>query len=237
QSQPVDPHPLARAPGGVADSRRCPGPLPDGPGAAARCLRGRRRYGGRPAGGGAHPCGAHPSRRAGLPPFAQDGTERRIVRPQAPGEQQESYSGKKKDHTVKNALLVNALLTILFLSDTYGGRVHDLRIAEATPYPLPAGSGLLQDLGFLSFTLPEVAILMPTKKPRGGELTLEQDLANQALHQRRLRIEHVNSSVKRCRMVKDRMRLWKAGVRDLVMELCCALHNFRVRLHPWLPMI
>ena len=67
---------------------------------------------------------------------------------------QECYSGKKKDHTVKNVLLVNALLVILFLSDTYGGRVHDLRIAEATPYPLPAGSGLLQDLGFLAFTLP-----------------------------------------------------------------------------------
>ena len=132
---------------------------------------------------------------------------------------------------------MHALLTILFLSDTYGGRVHDLRIAEVTPSPLPAGRRLLQDLGFLSFTLPEVAILMPTKKPRGAELTLEQDLANQVLHQRRLRIEHVNSSVKRCRIVKDRLRLWKAGVRDLVMELCCALHNFRVRLHPWLPMI
>ena len=91
---------------------------------------------------------------------------------------------------------------------------------------------MLQDLGFLSFTLPEVEILMPTKKPRGAELTLEQDLANQALHQRRLRIEHVNSSVKRCRMVKDRIRLWKEGVRDLVMELCCALHNFRVRHDP-----
>ena len=144
----------------------------------------------------------------------------------------ECYSGKKKDHTVKNVLLVNALLMILFLSDTYGGRVHDLRIAEATPYPLPAGSGLLQDLGFLSFTLPQVEILMPTKKPRGEELTLEQQRANQALHQRRLRIEHVNSSVKRCRIVKDRIRLWKEGVRDLVMELCCALHNFRVRLTP-----
>ena len=103
--------------------------------------------------------------------------------------------------------------------------------------PLPAGSGLLQDLGFLSFTLPAVEILMPTKKPRGGELTLEQDLANQALHQRRLRIEHVNSSVKRCRMVKDRMRLWKQGVRDLGMEICCALHHVRVRLTPWLPLI
>ena len=67
--------------------------------------------------------------------------------------------------------------------------------------------------------------------------TREQQLANQALHQRRLRIEHVNSSVKRCRIVKDRIRLWKEGVRDLVMEICCALHNFRVCLNPWLPMI
>jgi DDE superfamily endonuclease len=138
---------------------------------------------------------------------------------------------------VKNVLLVNALLLILFLSDTYGGRVHDKRIADATPYPLPARSRLLQDLGFLAFTLPEVAILMPTKKPRGEELPLGQQRANQALHQRRLRIEHVNSSVKRCRIVKDRIRLWKQGVRDLVMELCCALHNFRVRLTPWQPMV
>ena len=137
------------------------------------------------------------------PPCAHDGTERRIVRFQDPAEQAECYSGKKKDHTVKNVLLVNALLRILFLSDTYGGRTHDLRIAEATPYPLPAGSGLLQDLGFLSFTLPHVEILMPTKKPRGGELTLEQDLANQALHQRRLRIEHVNSCVFRAKVAID----------------------------------
>ena len=122
---------------------------------------------------------------------------------------------------------MNALLLILFLSDTYGGRTHDKPIADATPYPLPARSRLLQDLGFLAFTLPEVTILMPTKKPRGQELSLEEQRANQALHQRLLRIEHVNSSVKRCRIVKDRMRLWKDGVRDLVMEICCALHNFR----------
>ncbi len=77
---------------------------------------------------------------------------------------------------------------------------------------------------------------MPTKKPRGEELTREQEQANQALHRRR-RIEPVNSRVKRCRLVTDRIRLWKQGVRDLVMEICCALHNFRVRLTPWQPMI
>ena len=89
-----------------------------------------------------------PSRRAGVPPFAHDGTERRIVRPQDPAEQPESYSGKKKDHTVKNVLLVNALLTILFLSDTYGGRTHDQVHCGSHSLPAPgrepvvAGSGL-----------------------------------------------------------------------------------------------
>ena len=132
---------------------------------------------------------------------------------------------------------MGAPLTILFLSETAGGRVHDKCIADATPYPLPAGSRLLQDLGFLAFTLPHMDILMPTRKPRDQELTLEAKLANQALHHRRSRMEHVNSSVKRCRTVKDRLRLWKKGIRDLVMELCCTLHNFRVRLTPWQPMI
>jgi len=36
---------------------------------------------------------------------------------------------------------------------------------------------------------------------------------------------------------KDWLLFILAGVRDLVMELCCALHNFRVRLTPWQPMV
>ena len=76
---------------------------------------------------------------------------------------------------MKNVLFVNALLIVLLLSDTYGGRTHEKPMADATPYPLPAGSRLLQDLGFLAFTLPQVEGLMPTKKPRGQELTREQE--------------------------------------------------------------
>jgi hypothetical protein len=54
---------------------------------------------------------------------------------------------------------------------------------------------------------------------------------------RRVRIEHVNSSVKRCRIVHNVLRLYKQGIRDLLMEVCCALHNFRVRLTPWQAMV
>jgi hypothetical protein len=138
---------------------------------------------------------------------------------------------------VKHVLLINAWLTILFLSETSGGRTHDKRIVDTTPYPLPAGSRLLQDLGFLAFTLAQVEIIMPTKKPRGRALTRRQKAANRRIARRRVRLEHVNSSVKRCRIVQDTNRLRKAGVRDLVMEVCCALHNFRLRLAPWQPMV
>jgi hypothetical protein len=44
---------------------------------------------------------------------------------------------------VKNVRLINAALTLLFLRETYAGSTHDTRMADATPYPLPAGSRLL----------------------------------------------------------------------------------------------
>lgn len=134
-------------------------------------------------------------------------------------------------------LLINALLQILFLSDSYGGSRHDKRIVDETPYPLPEGSELLQDLGFLGFRLDGVRVVTPTRKPRGGELTPEQKAANQALASRRVAIEHVNSSVKRLRILSEPCRLFKDGVRDLLMEIGCALHNFRLRITPsWQPL-
>jgi hypothetical protein len=139
---------------------------------------------------------------------------------------------------LKNLLLINAALRILFLSETHPGSVHDKRIADTTPYPLPTGSHLLQDTGFQAFTLAGVDILQPTKKPRGKELTSEQKAGNREVSRRRVRIEHVNSSVKRCRMLKETIRMWKEGIRDMVMEIGCALHNFRVRVTPsWTPMV
>jgi DDE superfamily endonuclease len=133
--------------------------------------------------------------------------------------------------------LINAALLILFLSETHPGRMHNKRIADITPYPLPAGSRLLQDLGFQEFTLDGVEIIQPMKKPRGKVLTRAQNAGNRKISRRRVRIEHVNSSVKRCRMLKETIRLWKAGICEMVLGIGCALHNFRVRLTPsWTPM-
>ena len=133
---------------------------------------------------------------------------------------------------LKNLLLIDRAVRILFLSETHPGRMHDQRMADTTPYPLPVGSQLLQDLGFQAFTLDGVDIIQPTKKPRGHKLTRAQNAAKRKIARRRVRIAHVNSRVKRCRMRKETIHLWKAGIRDMVMAIGCALHNFRVRLTP-----
>lgn len=134
---------------------------------------------------------------------------------------------------MKNILLADEDGMVLFLSDTYEGSTHDKAIADQTPYPLPEGSELLQDLGFQGFALNGVQITQPHKKPRGKELSADQKAENRVIAQRRVPIEHIIASIKRCRIVKDTIRLWKDTARDMVMAIATGLHNFRLRLHPW----
>lgn len=161
-----------------------------------------------------------------------------MPRPQDATEQNTCDRGTNKRHMLKNILLINAALRILFLRETQPGRVHDQRITDTTPDPLPVGSCLLQDVGFQAFTRDGVEIVQPMKKPRGKALTQAHKAGKRTLARRRVRIEQVNRRVQRCRMLKETIRLWKTGVRDMVMEIGCALHHLRVRVTPsWTPMV
>ena len=51
----------------------------------------------------------------------------------------------------------------------------------------------------------------------------------------RIIVEHVIAGVKRCRIVKDVLRLTTAGIADMVMEIACGLHNLRVSCRHPLP--
>ena len=165
--------------------------------------------------------------------YFQDGTERPIQRPKDPEVQEDFYSGKKKRHTVKNNVLVNAKGEIVLLTATCEGKKHDKKIADEAAFTLPEGSMLYQDTGFQGFALEGTTIFQPKKKPCGGELTHDEKEQNRAISRIRVRVEHAIDGVKRYRIVKDQLRNWKAGFRDKVMETCCGLHNFRLRFRPW----
>jgi rRNA processing protein Krr1/Pno1 len=101
--------------------------------------------------------------------------------------------------------------------------MHDKAIADETPYPLPTGSDLLQDLGFQGFMLEGVHIIQPEKKRAGKTRSDEQKAANRFVAHCRVRIEHVICSVKRCRILKDTIRLWNDRARDYVMAIGCGV--------------
>ena len=165
--------------------------------------------------------------------FFQDATERPIQRPKDPQVQKAYYSGKKKQRTIKNNLVINAESKVVFLTPTFEGRIHDKQIADIVGYTVPNGSDLYQDAGFQGFTRPDVHIIQPKKKPKGKELTPEEKEKNRLISSIRIQAEHAISGVKRYRIVKDKLRNWKKGFCDLVMETCCGGHNFRLNFRPW----
>ena len=165
--------------------------------------------------------------------YFHDGTERPMVRPKDKEVQKLYYSGKKKQHTLKNIVMIGALCKIILLTPTCEGKRHDKKVADEANYTLPQGSLLYQDTGFQGFTIAGVTIIQPKKKPRGKELTPEEKINNRAISRIRIRIEHAIGGVKRYRIVKDKIKNWKDGFRDKVMETCCGLHNFRLNFRPW----
>ncbi len=58
---------------------------------------------------------------------------------------------------------------------------------------------------------------------------------NHLVSSARVIVENVIAGVKRCRIVKDVLRLTKTGISDLVMEIACGLHNLRVSCRHPLP--
>jgi hypothetical protein len=100
--------------------------------------------------------GAHFSQKWPLPEPAPrliiDGTERRRQRPKNPEKQRAHSSGKKKAHTDKNVVVVDARQhRIEFLSQTYVGKTHDKNIADQEQITYPPGAELYKDTGFQGY--------------------------------------------------------------------------------------
>lgn len=78
--------------------------------------------------------------------------------------------------------------------------------------------------------LKDVTVKMPTKKPKGKELFNVQKKENREISSFRILVEHAIGGVKKCRIVKERLRCRKFGFDDLVMLIACGLHNFRISI-------
>lgn len=160
--------------------------------------------------------------------YIVDGTERPIQRDTY--DQETFYSGKKKTHTMKNALIVSTLGLIMGLGETHVGKVHDKPMVESLHFLTPIT--ILADLGFKGWNTQNVTLILPHKKPRNTktqkrQLTKDQQDFNKGLSKKRVKIENVLAHVKILRIVKDKNRNYRFGFRENLMKTACGLHNFR----------
>lgn len=126
-------------------------------------------------------------------------------------------------------MLINAHTDkVVYLSPTYSGKTHDKRIADTEQIEYPNHATLTKDTGFQGYEPCGVITFQPQKKPKGKELGWVDKFFNHMISSVRMKVEHVIAGIKRCRIVKDVFRNTKLGFSDLVLRVCCALHNLRV---------
>ena len=156
-----------------------------------------------------------------------DVTERQVPRCLDHACQKETYSGKKKLHTIKNLAITAHNGHILYISPSYEGSIHDKTIWDGTAVGHTA-LNMLFDLGFLGVDKAYPNAVLPYKKPKNRELTELQKDINRAISKLRVGIEHTFASVKRLKIIGHKIRLKTNGIRDTMIRIAAALHNLRL---------
>lgn len=130
---------------------------------------------------------------------------------------------------MKNNVICDKSKRIIFLSKTYEGSKHDKSIIDTEKWKLPKGIVVHEDSGFEGHQQKGIIINRPMKKPKGRELTQKQKTANKRKASKRVLVEHSIGHVKIYRIVKDTIRLRKENAKDIVMEICCGLSNWKMK--------
>jgi len=133
---------------------------------------------------------------------------------------------------IKNNLITDIDDRVLYLSDTYEGRVHDKKICDEENVSYKKDVKLWKDTGYEGYNPEGVITKQPIKKKKGKELTIEEKEYNLSISKVRVWVEHVMGRVKIFRILKEIIRNTIMGFNDTAIEICCGLHNFIISHRP-----
>lgn len=159
-----------------------------------------------------------------------DATERPIQRPKVDQIQEHYYSGKKKDHTIKNQVVVNTKGNkILAVSDLVEGKLHDKKLLEldGTMILAPPKARILGDLGYQGAgeINPLVRFVTPLKKPPRAELSAADKATNKVISSIRVRVEHPFAYMKHFAILRHPFRGTITKAQLPFVTLAC-MYNF-----------
>lgn len=158
-----------------------------------------------------------------------DGFDRPRQRPKDSSLQTACYSGKKKRHSIKNTVVIDAKTKIAVgLGRTYPGRRHDKAMIDDDRMELPEGSRHWRDTGYQGLDFPHSVAFQPKKKPRGTELSDWDKFENRCISMERVFVEHAIRGIKIHRIAKESLRNYRQGIGDLAVELATGMYNYRL---------
>lgn len=160
-----------------------------------------------------------------------DATEQRIQRPQQRDYQNDTYSGKKKMHTIKSMIISDLSKYIHYVSLVYIGKTHDFSLLKEEFPPSLEWFNQYQirvDLAYLGFLkdYPNAQLYIPHKKPKGKELTEQQKDENRELARERISVEHSIGGMKRYDILSNTCRIHNIELYDKILAVCAGLWNF-----------
>jgi len=167
-----------------------------------------------------------------------DATEQEIPRPGDKRKRRSHYSGKKKRHTVKTQITVNAEGLILHKTPHNRGSKHDYGVFKWRHPRLPREVSLGLDLGYdgVQKDYPMLNVLIPFKRRSPGrgkrgvkskELSVEEKEYNKWLRGERVVVEHVFGRLKKHRIMAEEFRN-RLRHYDTVTDIVYGLVNLRL---------
>jgi DDE superfamily endonuclease len=164
------------------------------------------------------------------------------VRPR--GQRAKSIIQVKKSCTLKTQLVTDGEHHILAISEAVPGKLHDKKLSDhlQTVVRLPDGceadaakgyQGLAAQVSPVTITdpqtgaeqqVPRLEVKTPVKKPKGKELTQEQQAFNSQLSKVRVRIEHCMGWIKNWAIIATRFRC-AHKIYTIILRTVCGLVN------------
>jgi len=165
-----------------------------------------------------------------------DAKEQRINKPQGEQAQKPYYSGKKKAHTVKTQVVVTTRGQIEAVSDSVPGSTHDLTLLVQSGVlgGLGQGEGGMLDKGYVGVEKYRqgVPLVLPYRKPRGGELSEEQRGHNREVARHRIVVEHTMAQLNRFTVLRQVFRGKRRERHSGATRVVAKLVNCRLAVKP-----
>jgi DDE superfamily endonuclease len=165
-----------------------------------------------------------------------DAKEQRINKPQGEEAQRPYYSGKKKAHTIKTQVVVNPRGQIEAVSESVPGSTHDLTllVGSGVMGGLGEGEAAMTDKGYVGLERhhPDVPLVIPYKKPRGGELSDEQRAFNREVSRHRIVVEHTMAQLNRFTVLRQVFRGKRRQRHSQVTRVVAKVVNRRLAVTP-----